>query len=157
MPGKMSLELVLSNYILTGRLGNNEVGRPVQKVAGDWIESTDRHECGLPVFYKWEWAGIPINVVVDNYQAITALVLHLRHWEKPVRIQEGNCQLTLSQSTSLDDLLRFLNQAGIEWQFHFIFEKVVIVQLANSRVQFVFSYYPGESNELQIIQTGGGS
>lgn len=150
----MHLNTVLTEYLHSSRLGNNKVGLPVRKETGKWADSCKTHENGTPLHYQWIWNKFIIDIVVTPEDVISGMVLHLKHWDKPFEVQLGKHRLVLAKATSLDELLRCFNQAGVDWEFHFIFEKVVMVQLAESQVQFLFSYYPGESNELQIIQTG---
>lgn len=81
---------------------------------------------------------------------ITYIVIHIDK-------QDGANSLILSgemlewRKLTLDQLIRFLEENELSWKFSSIWERVVILSLDDSPIEFVFSFFSGEVG-LQIIQ-----
>lgn len=142
----------LKQLFQEGNIGDLAIGKKLITSEGEWISSVALHSNGLPVLYKCFLDDFAVNVVVDEANQITGLVVHLMDFEDTLQVNIDERSIAIRKETTLDELLRFLNLSNLDWGFQVLAEKIICVTLAKSRLQLIFCYYPEQSNELQLIQ-----
>jgi hypothetical protein len=143
---------VLGDFILTGSIKGLVIGQPIDLSKGEWIGSLDVYENGKPKFYKFKSDGTTVDVGVTDDDKATYLVVHLDDQEEDEMLRIGDCSVS-AKNITLDELIAFFETAHIAWRFKTIgFEKIIILEAEETKVEFIYSFYPGERglNTIQI-------
>jgi len=154
----VKMDYRIAAFVKSGIIEGLSVGAPLPSKRKNCLSSTDMHPNGKSRLYQCTKKKLTMNIGASEDDRITYIVIHIDK-------QDGANSLTLSgeilewRELTLDQLIRFLEENDLSWKFSSIWERVVILSLEASPIEFVFSFFPVEVG-LQIIQavekTGAG-
>jgi len=140
----------IDTFVKSGIIEGLSVGGLLPSNRKKWLSSTDTHPNGKSRLYQCTMNKLTMNIGATEDDRITYIVIHIDK-------QDGVNSLILGgeilewRGLTLDQLVGFLEENDLSWKFSAIWERVVILSLDDSPIEFVFSFFPGEI-ALQIIQ-----
>ena len=139
-------------FLLEGCVGGYSLNTLFDFNLENWDKSMLEYPNGVPRNHQGLLDDLFFNIGVFEDGLIQYMVMHIDDQNIVKKIRFNKKEIPLKR-VLLNDVVDFLNRNKIEWEFTYVFEKVLLLHIIKSNVELVFGYYDKKDFNLRAIQT----